>query len=749
MRRIILLILSELAEMTIIYFTVLYSIWHWFAPLTPDVSQAEKIIRKPYIRVLDKEGNNIATYGEFHGESVNIDKLPKHLIQALLDTEDRQFFDHTGFDVSSMFRALVTNLSHGRVAQGGSSLTQQLAKNIMIMHKRFPTNDQSLLRKIFELILALQLEKKYNKRQILTFYLNRVYFGAGTFGINAAAEKFFNKKAVELNIYEAARLVGMVQAPSRYTGNKKLADKRALQVLQNMFHEKHLSESDLNLAKLLALEPEFSPNKPLSVYFADWIVQQIPGWIFDEYEDITVQTTLDPKWQEIAEKHAKRIMETLGKEWEAESVALISTDHTGAVRAMIGGLDYRKSQFNTATQALRQPGSMFKILVYLTAIEQGYKPDSKVLDTPVEFGSWSPKNYLYKSSGAISLTTAFAKSVNTVSVRLTEYVKPRRVIDMAQRLLISSPMPNNLTLGLGTGELTMIESMTTALTIANEGELTPAYGIEKILDTRSQNLIFQHKETKGAIVLSGKTVNYILDLMEACTAWGSGRKANFGYPCAGKTGTSQNERDKWFMGFTANAVTCVRFSTNKLGMKYVQGKPLTTILWHDYMKELTEKMRWEIEEISAPDIDEEKSKAFDKQEFSQFVRDVANNQITSKDTKVEDTSSEEISLEYTGHSSKELEKQYKKQQSYSKSQSAHNTYEVIELESKKENIKDDENKKEIHTEEHTEEDADKITIPQSDMPESDNLENSIDETTNISPSTLALSVDDSNEDRNI
>ena len=631
MRRIIILILSEIVELTIIYFTLLYTIWHWFEPFAPNISQAEKIIRKPYIRVLDKNENIIATYGEFHGESVDITKLPQHLIQALLDTEDRHFYDHNGFDISSLFRAFVANLASGRVAQGGSSITQQLAKNIMIMHKQFPTNDQSLLRKIYELILAIQLEKKYTKRQILTFYLNRVYFGAGTFGINAAAEKFFNKKAVELNLYESARLVGMVQAPSRYTGNKKLADKRALHVLNNMIQVKHLTNEELEVAKLLALEPEITIEKPLSTYFADWIVQQIPGWIFEEYTDITIKTTLDPTWQELAEKHAKNIMETIGKEWKAESVSLISCDQTGAIKAMIGGLDYRKSQFNTATQALRQSGSMYKIIVYLTALENGFKPSSKVLDTPLTFKNWNPKNFMYKSVGEISLLLAFAKSVNTVSVRLTDYLKPKKIIDMSQRLLIGSDQPNNLTMGLGTGEVTMIEMMPTALTIINEGELTPAYGIEKITDTKTREVLFQHESMKGSVVLSAQVVNDILDLMEACASWGSGRRASFGYTFAGKTGTSQNERDKWFMGMTPYTVTCVRFSTNKLGMNYVSGKPVANILWRNYTEELTKINKWNNREFDAPDINENSSETFNKNDFSQFVKDIAQNKITQED----------------------------------------------------------------------------------------------------------------------
>lgn len=635
------LLFCEIVEIGIFISATCFAVFFSIVQLIPNVKDVEQVIRRPYIRVVNNQGDLLASYGDFYSEKVDIDQLPKYVLYALLDTEDRRFFSHIGFDFIGILRALMLNVTAGRITQGGSSITQQLAKNFFISKNMFGTYDQSLQRKIYEIVLALILESTYTKKQILSFYINRVYFGASAFGISAASERFFGKKPTELNVYEAARLIGSIQAPSRYLANKEQGDKRTLVVLSNMLHNGHISEKDQEFALLLESKPEVTSVQPISRYFADWIVQNLPEELVARGEDITVYTTLDPVWQEIAEKHAKNVMDTWGKDWEAESVAFVACDCDGGIKAMIGGLDYSKSKFNMVTSASRQPGSLFKIFVYLAALEKGYTTQTEIYAGPVEIGSWKPRNFNNdKFETSLSLLVAFAKSVNTVTIRLGQAVKPRRIIEMAQRLLITSEMPNDLSLCLGCGEVTMLEMMPTLLTIANQGDLTSAYGVEKVISTNTKEVLYQHPEKELNIVLEGKIVNQILDLMEGCVEFGSGRAARFSnnkytktnetestdsnrmpniiYPAAGKTGTTQFARDKWFGGFTAHAVACARFSTNKQGLKEWQGKSLHVRLWKDFMEELHAKLNFKPD----PLLGAEEENVLNKQKYQDMMQNI-------------------------------------------------------------------------------------------------------------------------------
>lgn len=634
--------IMELLELITISSISILSLWYWCVPLMPNIADIEQVIRRPYIRVLDNKGEALASYGDFYATPIVAEQLPDFIIHALLDTEDKRFYQHNGFDIFGIFRAFILNMQAGRITQGGSTLTQQLGKNFLISKKIFHTYDQSIQRKIYEVIIAKMLEQKYTKKQILSFYLNRVYFGAGTFGIAAAAEKFFDKKPNELNIYEAAKLVGMIQAPSRYVANPEQADKRAKHVLSNMVAQQHLSVKEKEMALLLAKQTNKNTVYGSHRFFTDWIINCVPIELYLGVNDITIHTTLDAQIQEIGHSQASKIMSELGPAWQAETVALLSCTLDGAITAMIGGADYRLNQFNNVTQAIRQPGSTFKILVYLTAFENGFSSSSLISDAPVEYKNWKPQNYekeKYKYQGLISLSTAFAKSNNMVSVRLTDIVKPKRIIKMAKRLGINSAQPNDLTIGLGTGDITMLEFATPLLTIANQGDMISPYAITKIVNTQTKEILYKHPQHIENIVLKGEVVNNILDLLEANTEYGTGRNAKFdNHPIMGKTGTTQKERDKWFVGFSAHAVTLVRISTNKQGMSVQPNHPIHVLLWKHFMQEVHKQKEYESTEIYGAANEDD---PLNKEDYQELIHKIA----TEKMNIVEEEKQKDLSQE--------------------------------------------------------------------------------------------------------
>lgn len=556
----------------------------WFAAELPSLDQLESYDKPVGIRVYDNANNLIGSYGHVVGKYIPYDDIPKHLIDALLATEDRRFFDHNGIDVWGILRAMAYNIAAGGVVQGGSTITQQLAKNT------FLTPERTLKRKIQEVMLALWMESHFSKEKILEIYLNRVYLGAGNYGIDAASNHYFGKSATEMTLQESALLVGLLKAPSRYapTRDRELSLKRTTQVILNMkdaglLTERAATQAIGHLGDAISLKQEDGSG---SRYFADWIVDSLPEYVGQVNEDMEVYTTLDPRLQLEAEETVTRYVDKEGKALDVSQASLLSMTPSGAIKAMVGGVSYAKSQFNRVTQAKRQPGSSFKFFVYLTALEWGLTPNSWVEDKPVSFGSYSPKNYDGRYLGPIPLREGFFRSINTIAVQLASMVGIDAVINMAHRLGIEEPLEPNLSLALGSSEVTLLEMVGAYAHVANGGRKVKPYGIRKIVLKKDNETLYERTGTEDdeGYVLRSNVVHMMNDLMTDTVAFGTGRGANFGRPAAGKTGTSQNSRDAWFIGFTPQYITGVWVGNdNNSPTKRVTGGALPARIWRDYM----------------------------------------------------------------------------------------------------------------------------------------------------------------------
>lgn len=593
---------TALLELMIYVGVYFYFTYNAITQFLPSLDHFEKIERNFYVQVLDCKGNLLADYGDFYDQDVNLSNLPKYLIQALIDTEDRRFWQHNGIDWPGIARALVSNIKVGRINQGGSSITQQLSKNFLIYKQFFKIFDKSLQRKCYELVLSFLIEQKYSKQQILEFYLNRVYFGAGAIGISAASKRFFNKPATELNLYESARLVGMIQAPSIYSGNVEKGRARTQIVLENMRKANHLSIADQEIAQMLATDINKRQFSQVN-YFADWIFQNLDRNKLAMYKKIIVHTTLDPDWQALAEKHVEQIFKHSAQAWKMETLSLIACDKDGAIRAFVGDADYNHSQFNALT-ALRQAGSLFKVLVYLTAFQEGLEPNDLIDDEPLDIYNWTPKNFSKKYKGEIALIDAFAQSINTIAVKLGMLLKPKKIIKMARKLGLTTHIESNLSIALGSNEICMLEMLAPFLTLLNKGHKTTIRAIDKISyqqknndddNLDDNNLIIEHnlwEKTSSELILSEKVVNNMILALKECTANGTARRAKFDHELAAKTGTTQNHKDQWFIGMTAHCVVGIRGGTDKMGMDYQPSDPFHINLGREFMKELHERENW-------------------------------------------------------------------------------------------------------------------------------------------------------------
>ncbi|OJW48085.1 MAG: hypothetical protein BGO67_03385 [Alphaproteobacteria bacterium 41-28] len=528
----------------------------WYSYDLPDITKLQQTTRRPSITILAKDGTKLATYGDLHGQMVNIKKLPSHVIQAFLAIEDRRFYSHFGVDLIGLVRAIWTNYRAGHVVQGGSTITQQLAKNFLQTEKLYDVNDRSLRRKIQEALLAIWLERKFTKDQILTMYINRVYLGSGTFGLAAASLHYFGKKSQDLSIYEAAVIAGLLKAPSKYSPshNPDLADQRASQVLVNMVKEGFISEDVKEAALALASSTSETFRGSAIRYFTDWIVDILPSYLDTKNKDLVITTTLDPHLQSIAEEKVQEVLQEKGEPAKVSQVALVSMTPDGAIRALVGGANYKKSQFNRATQALRQPGSAFKTIVHLAALEAGMHPWDMVSDLPVRVGSWHPSNYKHKSRGEISLQDALAHSVNSVSVRLAQRVGLSRIMQTARRLGLNSPLPNDLTIVLGSGETTLLELTTAYAVIARNGLSVKPYAILKVADLEG-HVLYTNKFLPPQRIIDPSVTRELIQMMQAVMDYGTGKKSAIGRPSAGKTGTTQDDHDYWLIAFTPELIT--------------------------------------------------------------------------------------------------------------------------------------------------------------------------------------------------
>ena len=542
----------------------------------PDIGAVGAVARRPSVTLLATDGTPFATYGDRTRMPVPAGDLPAVLKQAVLATEDRRFYQHFGVDPYGLARAMWVNLRAGRIRQGGSTITQQLAKNL------FLTPERTVTRKIQELLLALVLEHRFGKEQILAIYLNRVYLGAGTYGVEAAARRYFGKSARDVGLYEAATLAGLLKAPSRYNParNPRAARRRTGQVLANMVAAGYLSAT-----RAAAVKPPGGGRRRRMVeesgsrYFADWVMARLGGYIHLGDRDLTVRTTLDLRLQDAAERGAARAVATAG----GRQVALLALAPDGAVRAMVGGRDYRQSQFNRATQALRQPGSAFKPFVYLAGIERGLTPDTIFDDVAIAIGGWRPRNYDNKHHGRVTLRQALARSINTVAVQVSERAGRKRVIAAARRLGLTSELKPHPSLALGAGEVTLIELTAAYGAFANGGWMVLPHGIVEVRDSAGKRLYRRSGSGPGR-VLDRRTLRAMNDMLGAAIDRGTGKAARLARPAAGKTGTSQDFRDAWFVGYTADMVTGVWLGNDDATpMPGVTGGGPPARLWKDFM----------------------------------------------------------------------------------------------------------------------------------------------------------------------
>lgn len=553
--------------------------WYWLR--LPDVSGIASFDRRPSLTFVGAEGQVLATSGDLYAGPVQLNELPPHLPMLLLGTEDRRFYGHFGIDVVGLARAAVVNVRAGRIVQGGSTLTQQLAKNVFLTHER--TFD----RKIQETLLALWLERRFTKDQILTIYLNRVYLGAATYGVEAASQRYFGKSARRLNMHEAAVIVGLLKAPSRYapTADRTRAVRRASDVLDNLVEAGLATRATVEQAKRLPLgTPAIAPELRSARYFTDWLADQVSGYVGYIDRDLVVRTTLDTRLQRAAEAAIVDMLKREGGKADAEQAALVAMSSDGAVRAMVGGRDYAESQFNRATVALRQPGSAFKTFVYLAALEQGMRADDRVSDAPVQIGDWRPRNYEGEAGrGEITLRDAFARSVNTATVRLAQGQGIDRVIATARRAGIVSPLRRDLATTLGASEVTLLELTGAYVPFANGGMSVEPFAIAEIRDANGR-MVYRRASSGGERVISRGALAAMNDMLRAVVERGTGRAALLDRPAGGKTGTSQDYRDAWFIGFTADLVTGVWFGNDDGSpMNKVSGGSLPARTWKTFM----------------------------------------------------------------------------------------------------------------------------------------------------------------------
>ncbi len=508
------------------------------------------ITRDPQVTYVDRTGALIGIRGGHVPPPADLDRLPAYVPAAFVSIEDRRFYEHTGFDAMGMARALMKDLATGRTAQGASTITQQLARNL------FLSQEQTLERKTQELVYAVQLEQKFTKKQILSLYLSRVYFGSGAYGIEAASHRFFNKSADKLTIREAATLAGILKNPAGYSpvDNPDRSDERTRLVLAAMVETGAITPREE--AKALAARPRVYDRDPAlpAQYFVDWLDPQVRRDIGSFNTDLVVETTLDLKMEQDGAASLETVVAT--DRTKGEEAALVALDGQGRVRAMVGGSDYAASPFNRATNGHRQAGSSWKPFVYLTAVEQGRTPDVTVTDEPVTINGWSPRNHDNAFLGPVSMETALAKSINTVAARLADEVGRDKVAETARRLGITTPISPDPAMALGTSEVRPIEMAAAYDAFANGGRRVYPYGVERVR-TAAGRTLFRHRDEPQPQVINNPALGEMDRMLRAVVSYGTGTGAAIkGYDIAGKTGTTTEGKDAWFCGFTGNFTAC-------------------------------------------------------------------------------------------------------------------------------------------------------------------------------------------------
>jgi penicillin-binding protein 1A len=551
----------------------------YFTARLPDPILATLDDRPPNLTILAADGTVLAERGLRRGH-VRLDKLPPYLARAVLATEDRRFYHHFGVDPLGLARAAFRNYEAGSVVEGGSTITQQLAKNL------FLKPDRTMTRKVEEVIYAVWLEHRFSKDEILELYLNRVYFGGGTYGVEAASRRYFGKSARFVTLSQAALLAGLLKAPSRYapTRSVKLATSRLDEVLNNMVEAGFLTPADARLAAQQPLKLRPIDDDTGYPYAVDWVAELLPDCVGEADGDLIVDTTIDAGLQRTAQQTLRQRLDGEGAALDASEGAVIVLDPSGAVKALVGGRSYRASPFDRALKSLRQPGSAFKPFVYLAALESGYTPDSVAYDTPVSVAGWSPKNHTGTYRGEVSLRDSFAQSINTVAVKLAADVGLWRVVRTARRLGIHSPLQSNLSLALGTGEVTLLELTSAYVPFANGGRGVLPHIITQVRNGDGK-VIYRRQGSGLGQVVALPYVGAMNDMMNATVVYGTGKQAGIpNHVAGGKTGTSQGSRDAWFVGYTAQYVAGVWIGNDDATkMRNVTGGSLPARVWHDIM----------------------------------------------------------------------------------------------------------------------------------------------------------------------
>ncbi len=537
--------------------------------------------REPGVMLLASDGTLLAEQGSFYGDDARLSDLPDYVPNAVIAIEDRRFRSHFGVDPIGLARAMYTNYRSGRLVQGGSTLTQQLAKNL------FLSADRAIWRKLQEVVLAVWLEAHFSKDEILQLYLNRVYYGAGATGIEKAARTYYNKPATELSLMEAATLAGVLKAPTNYSPatHPDRAAERARLVLASMVEAGFITSADAQQAKDSPQTARPSDYVPAKQYIVDWVNEQLPDLIKTYDQSIVIETTIDQSIQTSAEKSLRKRLNEDGAKLSVSQGAVVVLDGAGAVRAMVGGKSYKRSQFNRVTKAKRQPGSAFKPFLYVAAVEQGFTPDTVEVDEPVRYGNWQPENYRQKYLGSVTLEKALALSLNTIAAKLVMAVGPDAVVAVAHRFGITSELSDDPSIALGTSEVTPLELTAAFVPFSNGGVPVVPYGVTRI-STRDGRVLYERSGAGFPPAISSHDLGAMNRMLQAVVSWGTGKKAAFpGFPIGGKTGTSQDYRDAWFVGYTSDLVAGVWVGNDDNSpTKRVTGGSLPALIWRDVME---------------------------------------------------------------------------------------------------------------------------------------------------------------------
>jgi penicillin-binding protein 1A len=558
----------------------------YFALTLPDTGELTKSQRRPSVTILAADGSLLTTYGDLFGQPLTLKEMSPYLPAAAIATEDRRFYSHFGIDPIGLLRAAMADLDAGHVVEGGSTITQQLAKNL------FLTPERSLARKIRETLLALWLEHRFTKDQILEIYLNRVYLGAGAYGVDAAAHRYFGVSARRTDLYQSALIAGLLKAPARLNParDREKAAARTSQVLENMVEAGFIKESEATAASREGASlAAVAPTRPGSRYFADWIAEQLADFAGAASRDLTVVTTLDPPLQAEAEAAISGTIARDGAKAAVGQGALVAMSPDGAVRAMVGGRSYDASQFNRATQAQRQPGSAFKPFVYLAGLEAGLRPSDHFVDGPIRIGTWRPRDYTNRYQGDMTMAEALARSINTIAVQVALRAGIDNIVAVAHRLGIASPLTRDASIALGTDEVNLLELVSAYAPFANGGIGVWPYGIAEIRDSGG-NVVFRRAGSGPGRVVSPELEGAMNEMLIGVIDHGTGRGAALPRPAAGKTGTTQDYRDAWFVGYTADLVAGVWLGNDDdKPMNKVTGGSLPARTWRGFMLAAT---RW-------------------------------------------------------------------------------------------------------------------------------------------------------------